>query len=142
MSKKYIVIGSLVLGSLLMLGGTALADSRHNIGIFHPNPAIVGTATTIKGVVPKIEKEKKSFSGTVTAITGSVFTMLGKSKHNPVTYTVNTDTSTVFKKDGQTATLSDLAIGQKVMVKGIKDATTNTISSVTKVKINTHHKGK
>ena len=58
-------------------------------------------------------------------------------KNGTTTVTVNTTGTTIFKKDGQVAPLSDLAIGQRVIVVGIRDIPNKNIINATKVNIST-----
>lgn len=70
------------------------------------------------------------FIGSITAINGTGFTIQTINKGmQKATQTVNTGTGTNFTKNLQPATLSDLAIGQKVMVTGTRDSATNTITA-------------
>ena len=52
---------------------------------------------------------------------------------------VATDTSTIYSKNGIKATVSDMVIGQKVIVAGNLDKTTNILNAKT-VKIVTNSK--
>jgi len=87
----------------------------------------------------RLPKGNLSF-GIVNAINGSSFTLQTKNKSVTATSTVNTDSNTTFKKNGQAALLSDLAVGQHVLVSGPKDSTTNiiTAANVNIVTITTH----
>jgi len=78
-----------------------------------------------KNVLPK----GNTAFGTVSAINGAGFSLQVKNKKAAKTLTVNTDGNTIIKKDGQTAGLVDLAVGQHVMVSGAKDNATNTIAA-------------
>ena len=66
------------------------------------------------------------FSGKVTAINGSSFTLQTYGRGQE---TVNTDSATMFKKNGQPAQLSALAVGSQVRVAGVWDKTNNNISA-------------
>ena len=80
--------------------------------------------------------------GTVTTINGTSFTitMKGRGKmaptSTPITYTVNTDSNTIFMKDNTTSTISDLAIGQRIIASGTIDKTSLTVAA-TKISITT-----
>jgi hypothetical protein len=74
-------------------------------------------------------------AGKVTAVNGTSFTIKGNGmfsgfkKGQSVSFTVKTDSSTVFKKDGKTASLSDITAGVVVTVSGTIDAASSTISA-------------
>ena len=80
--------------------------------------------------------------GTVTAINGTSFTIImnGRGKKavtsTPITYTVNTDSNTIFIKDNVTSTISDIVNGQRIMVAGTVDKTALTVAA-TKINITT-----
>jgi len=73
--------------------------------------------------------------GTITAVNGSSFTIQGYTPHvngsatTAVNYTVTTSAGTVFMKNKQLDSLSDLTAGQKVVVSGTIDSTNNTIAA-------------
>ncbi len=66
------------------------------------------------------------FSGKVAAINGSSFTVQSGARGSQ---TVNTDSATVFKKNGQAAQLSDVVVGSQVRVTGVWDKANNNISA-------------
>ena len=66
------------------------------------------------------------FSGKVTALNGTSFTLQTYGRGSE---TVNTDSATVFKKNGQPAQLSDVAVGSQVRVSGVWDKTNNNVSA-------------
>ncbi len=66
------------------------------------------------------------FSGKVTALNGSSFTLQTYGRGSE---TINTDSSTVFKKNGQPAQLSDVMVGSQVRVSGVWDKTNNNVSA-------------
>jgi len=80
-------------------------------------------------------KNRPAF-GSVTAVNGGSFTLQTKAFKGrkaastpALALTVNTSSTTVFKKDGQTATLADLASGQNIMVIGTRDSTGTMITA-------------
>jgi len=92
---------------------------------------VKGTAdgSTIKAAVIRdtsLQAKNGVFSGKVTAVSGSSFTVQTGSRGSQ---TVNTDSSTVFKKNGQAATISDVMVGSQVRVTGVWDKTNNNISA-------------
>jgi hypothetical protein len=76
--------------------------------------------------------------GTVSSINGTSFTVTTVNRFNSTTpnhtFTVNTSTTTTYTKDGQAATLTDLATGERVMIQGTVDTSSLTIAA-TKVNI-------
>jgi Domain of unknown function (DUF5666) len=74
-------------------------------------------------------------SGNVTAVNGSSFTVQRSSRKpgtntaQNISYTVNTAASTVFTKNGKSATLADVTTGEIVAISGTIDSTTNTVSA-------------
>lgn len=69
--------------------------------------------------------------GNVTAVNGTSFTVEDKGRRDvaTTTYTVITDGSTVFKKAAQSGSLSDVTVGQFVMVAGAKNSANDTITA-------------
>lgn len=112
------------------VSGTAVAATAIIDGVGMMKPSKVGRAPGV--------------FGTVAALNGGSFTIIthgrmGKSTtatSATKTFTVTTNSSTVVAKDNQTATLSDLAVGQTVMVQGTVDNTALTVVA-TKLNITT-----
>jgi len=140
MSKKSIVIAGSMLALSLFVAVPAMAatTTKHTKTI---NTTTVKTMHSSKKGKGMMVRTNMSF-GTVATINGSTFTLTSKKMMktgttittNPITITVNTSATTVFKKDGTAATLGDLAIGQTITVKGAKDAN-NVIANATNVNI-------
>lgn len=125
--KKQIATGALALS--LLVGGTS---------VFAATPQDLG----VKSVQKTYQKESKTKTattkkstevGTVSALTGTGFTLDVKNLKTKVTTSVDvkTDASTVYKKDGASAVATDLVSGQKVIVTGTLDKTTNTLTAKT-----------
>jgi hypothetical protein len=115
--------------------------------------AVVGTvsgtsieATKIKddvktGIHEKSAHKKGSFIatpryvGTIGTISGATFTISGRAHEKgqatstPVIYIVNTTSSTVFMKNGKLDSLTDLTVGNMVMVAGSLDTNTKVITA-------------
>lgn len=90
---------------------------------------IKGTAegSNIKALVIRdtsLQAKNGVFSGKVVAVNGSSFTVQSGARGSQ---TVNTDSITVFKKNGQAAQLSDIVVGSQVRVTGVWDKTNNNI---------------
>ena len=80
------------------------------------------------------KKTPNAAFGKVTAINGDSFTLTHKTKTGDVSVTIGTDGSTVYKQNGQADVQSDLAVGQRVIVMGVKD-TSGNIADATSVNI-------
>lgn len=65
--------------------------------------------------------------GTVTALQGTTLTITNQSK---IIYTVNASSSTVEKSNGVIIPLSNLVVGDRVIVQGVVNDTTVTASSI------------
>lgn len=125
--KKHIATGALAL-SLLVGGSSVFAATPQDLGI--------------KNVQKTYQKQNKSKGntelkkqnntvGTISALTSTGFTLEVKNMKTKVTSSVDVkiDTSTLYSKNGKTATVSDLAIGQKIIVVGDLDKTTNIVTA-------------
>ncbi len=70
--------------------------------------------------------------GTIIAMNGGTFTVeshaFGKTQAS-ATWTVATDASTTYKKDGQAASSADLAVGESVMAIGTRDESAKTVAA-------------
>lgn len=92
------------------------------------------TATKINdGLKPKEKDEimgKPRTIGTVTAISGTTLTIKDIRKNSAITYTVNTTSSTVIMKNGNTAVFTSIAMGDKVSVQGTITGTTITATKI------------
>ena len=131
--KKQLATGALAL-SLLVSGSSVMAFSPQDLGI--------------KNVQKTYQKQNKSNSkmmgfrkgnnlvGTVSALTSTGFTVNIINMKTKVASSVDvvTNTATVYKKDGLNAVAGDLQVGQKVIVVGTLDKTTNILTAK-KVKI-------
>ncbi|MEI6581077.1 MAG: hypothetical protein WCO07_02815 [bacterium] len=130
--KKQIATGALAL-SLLVGGSSVFAATPQDLGIKNSQPTYQKQNKNIKNV--KIKKSNNTV-GTIASInnTGFIIDVKNIKLKTTSSIDVKTDTSTTYTKDGIKATASDLAIGQKVIVIGSFDKTTNTITAK-KVKI-------
>lgn len=131
--KKQIATGALAL-SLLVGGSSVSAATPKDLGI--------------KGVQATYQKHAKNLNvkskgsgntvGTILSITSNGFTVEVKNMKTKAVSSVDisTDVATKYSKNGLKATVADLAVGQKVIVVGKLDKTTNIIIAQT-VKIAT-----
>lgn len=134
--KRRIVSGAIAL-SLLVGSPTFAASTPYS----HSN---VARSAEHNARRDQFKKKANHVVGIVTGINGSTFTFeTHTGKHNKkveiktLSVDVQTKDITVFKKNGGSATLGDLAVGQKVIVTGPVDATSQILAAV-EVKIVTN----
>ena len=91
--------GSVILGSVLTAGTTFAATPKINDRLKVKPPVVIGTVSTVNGttliVTPKIKRKNTT----------------------PIPYTVDA-TNAKLMKDGTSTTISNIAIGDTVMIKG------------------------
>lgn len=126
--KKQIATGALAL-SLLVGGSTVSAVTPQDLGI-----------KNIESTYQKHDKNLKiktkgsgSTVGTILTISNNGFTVEVKNMKTKDVSSADiiTDESTTYSKNGLIASIGDLAIGQKVIVLGKLDKTTNIITAQT-----------
>ena len=86
------------------------------------------SSTTINVIV----SPKPAVVGSVTSVNNGNFTMgtnLTGADGKKISYTVDVQNSTTFKNKGQTASLSDVSAGEKIVVFGAIDKSSQTISA-------------
>jgi hypothetical protein len=129
--KKQIATGALAI-SLLVGGSSVFAASPQDLGIKNSHPTYQKQNKHNRDFKPK-HKNKGNIVGTVGAINSSGFTIEVINRKTKVASSVDiaTSTGTVYKKNGLDATISDLAVGQKVIVSGKVDKTTNILTAKT-----------
>jgi hypothetical protein len=101
---------------------------------------IVGTATDDTGMTVtarlirdvSIMKRRGVFFGTISAVSGSTIT-LSTIERGTQTITVSPSTKYVNQK-GNTTTLPEIKVGDKIRIRGLWDKTNNTITEVAEVK--------
>ena len=132
MNKKTIISSALAL-TLLISGSSAFAATTEVAGTpgTTDTPAVTTTPKVTHKLKTKIKAPKKmAVTGVITAINGTSFTIekrhLLKSKA-AASVTVQTDATTVFSKNKATVALSDLAVGQRVIITGTVDKTTHDV---------------
>lgn len=136
--KKQIVTGALAI-SLLVGGSSVFAATVKDLGIKNTQ-----SIYQKQNKNSKVKNEARNkIVGTITAInsTGSGFTIGIKNMKTKTTLPldIKTNIRTIYSKDGLKATISDLAIGQKVIVVENLDKITNILVART-VKIVTNKK--
>ena len=121
--KKHVATGALAL-SLLVGGSSVLAATPRDLGI--KNIQATYQKHNKEKDVLKVNKQNNAV-GTVSALNASGFTLDVKNMKTSTTTSldVKTDSNTLYTKDGKSALFSDLVVGQKVIVKGLLDKTTN-----------------
>lgn len=140
--KKQIATGALAF-SLLIGGSNVFAATPQDLGIKKMQPSYQKQSKVNKNIKGK----KEHIIGTIGAINSMGFVVEIKNLKTKTTsgVEVNTDTKTIYTKNGMVSTVADLAVGEKVIVIGNLDKTANTITAKT-VKIVTNaivvHKAK
>ena len=127
--KKQLATGALALS--LLVGGTSVyAATTQDLGIKNVHSTYQKQNKPNQAVVLK---KKNNKVGTVAALTATGFTLDVKNMKAKTTSSVDVknDVSTVYTKDGAKATVSDLAVGQKVIASGTFDSTTNILTAKT-----------
>lgn len=122
-------VSDIKVGDSLMVNGTINGTSVTATMIMDgqpPKPGVRGP----KGPLGANRFMGNGSMGSVTAVSGNSFTIQNKGRGGKTTsVTVTTDANTKVTKNGQADTLGDVAVGQMVMVKGTKNATTSTIAA-------------
>lgn len=129
--KKQIATGALAI-SLLVSGSNVFAASPQDLGI--KNVQSIHQKENKNGKGFKMKKiGRGNIIGTVGSLNSTGFAVDIKNIRTKVASSVDvkTDTSTTYKKDGISATSLDLVAGQKVIVTGDLDKTTNILTAKT-----------
>jgi len=142
--KKQIATGALAF-SLLIGGSSVFAATPQDLGIKKMQPSYQKQSKVNKKVKGKKEN---NIIGTIGAINGNSTGFVVEIKNLKTKTTssvdVSTNAKTIYTKNGMVSTVADLAVGEKVIVVGNLDKTTNIITAKT-VKIVTNtitvHKG-
>lgn len=129
--KRQIATGALAI-SLLVSGSSVFAASPQDLGIKNVQSIHQKESKNRKSLKAK-KTGKTNIVGNVGVLSSTGFTVDIKNLKTKVASSVDvkTDTSTIYKKDGISATSLDLAVGQKVIVTGDLDKTTNTLTAKT-----------
>ena len=133
--KKQLVTGALAL-SLLVSGSTIYAATPQDLGV--KNVGNYQKQNKVKEKVGSELRKQNNVVGTVGSLTSTGFTINIINMKTKVASSVDvvTNSATTYKKDGLNATAKDLLVGQKVIVEGMLDKTTNILTAKT-VKIAT-----
>ena len=124
--KRQIATSALAI-SLLVGGSSVFAATPQDLGIKNVQPTYQKQDKTLKVK----NKNKSNVVGTIEAIGRAGFTLNVKHLKNKTTSSVDvvTDSNTTYKKSGIKATVTDLVIGQKVIVMGTLDKVTNILTA-------------
>jgi len=125
--KKHIATGVLAF-SLLISGTNVFAATPQDLGIKNSQQAPKQNKN------PKIKKSgKNNVVGTISSISSSGFMVDVKNAKAKTTSSVDviTTSTTIYSKNGVNVKVSDLSVGQKVIVVGTLDKTTNIITAKT-----------
>jgi hypothetical protein len=125
--KQHIATGALAI-SLLVSGSSVLAASPQDLGIKNTQQVYQ------KQNKLKIKnKGRNNTVGAIGAINSSGFTLEIKNLKTKTTSSVDVQTNagTVYSKNGLATLASDLAVGQKVIIVGNLDKTTNILIAKT-----------
>src|ERR1051326_2442811 len=108
-------------------GATMLLANVQNGDTIQVFGSVNGTniaATLIRD--ESLQTHNGSFEGTVSAISGSSFTLQSKKRGNQ---TIHTDSATMFKLGNATGTIASLSVGEQVVVKGVWDRTNSNVTA-------------
>lgn len=127
--KKHIATGALAI-SLLVGGSRVYAATPQDLGIKNVEQTYQRQQKNNKHLKDK-NRERNNVVGSVSAVNASGFTLELKNMRTKVILSVDvkTDANTVYKKNGLDASSSDLVVGQKVIVVGALDKTTNILTA-------------
>ena len=137
--KKQIATGALAF-SLLIGGSSVFATTPQDLGIKKMQPSYQKQSKVNKNVKGKKEN---NIIGTIGAInsnsTGFVVEIKNLKTKTTSSVDVSTNAKTIYTKNGMVSTVADLAVGEKVIVVGNLDKTTNIITAKTvKIVTNTY----
>lgn len=132
--KKHIATGALAL-SLLVSGSSVFAATPQDLGIKDSQPTYQKQSKNNKNFIIK-KRGKRGAVGIITAIndTGFILEIKNIKRKSLSSIDVKTDDGTIYSKNGIKVTKSQLAAGQKVIVVGKLDKTTNILTAQ-KIKI-------
>ena len=128
--KKQLATGALAL-SLLVSGSTIYAATPQDLGVKN----VSKTYQKANKVNPKTLglSKQNNVVGAVEALTSTGFTVSITNMKTKAVSSVDivTNTATTYKKDGINAVATDVLAGQKVIVGGMLDKTTNILTAKT-----------
>lgn len=125
-----ITIGSIQVGDTLLVKGKVSGTEVVATAIVDG----VGFKKGVRAIKNEFVKGNITF-GKILSVNGSSFTVETHQKNATTTISVTTTNATTFKKDASSATLSDLAVGEHVLVAGTKDSSGQNIAQATNIHI-------
>jgi cytochrome c-type biogenesis protein CcmE len=127
--KKHIATGALAL-SLLVSGSNVFAATPQDLGIKN-SQQYLKQSKSLK--INNTNTRRGNAVGVISSINSSGFIVDVKNSKTKATSSVDvkTDASTTYSKNGVSADPSILSAGQKVIVVGILDKTTNILTAKT-----------
>jgi len=125
--KKQIATSALAL-SLLIGGSSVFAATPQDLGIKNTHLVYQKQNKDTK----RVKTRRKNVVGIISAInsTGFIVEVKNAKTNKTSSVDVKTDIATSYRKNGVKASAIDLAVGQKVVVVGSLDKTTNIITAV------------
>ncbi|MDD5438309.1 MAG: DUF5666 domain-containing protein [Patescibacteria group bacterium] len=128
MRKSPYLAGILVASAIIL--PSAVAQAATTPGYQTNKPVIQKAVHKIRVARATLNavKNNHAFLGKVTAISGSSLTLQTKARG---TLTVNTDSNTAYKLNGNSASLSEIAVGDTIVVRGTWDKTSDTLTAKT-----------
>jgi hypothetical protein len=130
--KKHIATGALAL-SLLVSGSSVFAATPQDLGIKNSQPTYQRQNKNNKFLVNIKKRGMGNTVGVISAINGTDFTLEVKNLKTKVITSedIKTNNSTTYRKNGVKVLATDLAVGQRVIVIGKLDKTTNILTAKT-----------
>ncbi|MCK9212842.1 MAG: DUF5666 domain-containing protein [Ignavibacteriaceae bacterium] len=127
--KKHIATGALAI-SLLVSGSSVFAETTQDLGIKSVQQTYQKQNKENRNLRVK-NKRRNSIVGIVSAINNASFTVEIKNmrKKSMLSADIETDSNTIYKKNGVVVSKSDLAVGQKVVIAGNLDKVTNILNA-------------
>jgi hypothetical protein len=110
----------------------AVGDTVVVQGAINGTSVVAMSVTETKNGKSAIRNNMSGVVGRVTAINGSTITVVGK---NDVSYTVNAGNAKVWKNKNNAAKLSDIMVGDSIIVQGTVNGTSVTASNIIDVKL-------
>jgi hypothetical protein len=129
--KKHIATGALAI-SLLVSGSSVFAETPQDLGIKSIQQTYQKQNKDGRNLRIK-NKKRNNTVGIISAINDAGFTLEIKNmrKKSMLSVDVKTDSHTIYSKNGINIAASILAIGQKVIIVGNLDKTTNILTAKT-----------
>ena len=142
-NAKIVKAGSTIALTAIQVGDTLLVKGKVS-GTDVSATAIIdgiGFKKGVRAIKNEFVKGNITF-GKITSLNGSTFTVESHNKNATTTISVTTTATTTFKKDAATASLTDLAVGEHVLIAGTKDSSGQNIAQATSIHIITQASSK